>query len=159
VGSEDEAINSGKDNIVEIGDQDLFSKQDDGSWSQATGIAFRVEGESFDRMRVTTSTTEKSPNYPGVYAHEFGHTLGVTHAGFNLFAAGGGARGTRGLRMTPNDFPLLFPQKGSWSNVHGSANGVTYSGPYIPGSAVRRSTRPTLEIRRAHSVQSDLSNS
>lgn len=152
VGSEAEAIESGVDNIVEIGNQALIG--DDGK--EAQGMAFRVKGESFDRMVMSTSSnlSERSLNLSGVYAHEFGHLLGVGHTGRSLF----GPEGTtnRMLRMSFDDFKALFPKNGVWG-ARGDSSGVVKTGPYTPNSSsIRKSNNPTFELRRAASERPNL---
>jgi hypothetical protein len=75
------AIKSGADNIVELG----FDEIVDSNGDSADAMAFRVDGEAFDRMavRITSGTEPASTSalrFMDVFSHEFGaHTMQRYH--------------------------------------------------------------------------------
>lgn len=84
VGNESEAISKGVDNIAELGYNKLL--ESDGS-SGGLAQAFRIEGESFDRMVATidqnfepTLGSLTGSRFEDTFGHEFGsHLLNGGH--------------------------------------------------------------------------------
>jgi len=118
--NEGDAISKGKDNIVELGYDDLEGTDPTGKWqSGLAGKAFGVKGESFDRMAM--QIVGDPANYNGSYkpltyagetaAHEFAaHLLSGLHntnvgERDSVFNPGGGMGGNQ---FYQSDFNNLF---------------------------------------------------
>jgi RHS repeat-associated protein len=102
--SESDAIKSGADNIVEVGNKGIFDTQAK-TWSVAS--SYHVKGEKFDRMKV--SVLGRIQSYiinTNVYGHEFSHLLGSSlhpPQGNVIFA-----NGNDGPRSFLNDYDKTF---------------------------------------------------
>jgi RHS repeat-associated protein len=106
------AIRSGSDNIVEIGYGQL-----DNHGGDASGVAFNVQGESFDRVAISV---EPNPaNFQGlgdpvtmageIAAHEFGaHLLSGGHSDNPDSLFFGNILGNGSSQFSPSDFTRLF---------------------------------------------------
>lgn len=121
--SETDAIKSGKDNIVEVGYEQIIDKSDGGT---ALGMAFGVKGENFDRMVITTvagfgeeATTGGGFGYQArqnegtntTFAHEFAaHLLSGFHNTVESNSFFYSPKG--GSDFTDRDFVRLMTGKG-----------------------------------------------
>jgi len=146
-GSEKAAIAAGVDNIVEIGNASLQQLQFGKNPSDAYAVSYGVKGENFDRMAFDISRPGANPEE--IFAHEFGHLLGVTHTSmlnslFNTYLSGN-------EEITPEAFQHMFfaPRE---DNIELLPPNTFY---YRSPSRVLTSTSPTFELRRAHSVYND----
>ncbi len=146
--SETEAIDSGADNIAEVGYQNL--QETDGT--NIGGAAFHVAGENFDRM-----VMEISPDfadgiiYPGFEvnaAHEFGaHLLAGLHNDLNqesFFHSPGGNN------FLQEDFERLFRQSRRTTPPPPYGSKLTNLSVPISFSRALTSTTSGFEVRQAN---------
>jgi RHS repeat-associated protein len=99
--SEDEALKTGADNLVELGNQDLISSdKDDPRTAGAT--VFHREGENIDRMLVDIKSSFRS--WEKVFAHEFIHLMGKR----DRFEPGLTSTFHTSSAMSEQDFRIIF---------------------------------------------------
>ena len=136
--TEQAAIKTGADNIVEVGNQELETHRDGSdSWEGGTGgVTYRNEGENFDRISITIQN-KGEPCVTAICGHEFGHSIGANeHSKLRKDLMYGG-----GLSADPNH-----------RTANNELTGRDFFGKIFTDSKIINSTASETEIRRSQSV-------
>ena len=147
-GSESEALESGADNLVELGTQDLINPENQSE--EVLANVFHRNGENVDRMLVDTNAVLSGGNsWENVFAHEFAHLLGENDNA-SLFSLLNG----RAIYpvISKSDFETIFGNRGPDTDLAPRMSGGYYPPSYrSPAddwqSNILGSRNPNYELR------------
>jgi RHS repeat-associated protein len=137
--SEEEAIATGANNLVEIGTQPLYGNNGE----RLYGNVGHRDGENFDRLRVSISGDNPDNGYEGIYAHEFGHLLNAPDTDYGLL--GGKYYITKNLEE--DDYRAVFG-RGSASVDPDPRDEINVRQETDPNKFLYKSSRPLSNLTR-----------